>query len=185
MTPDEALKVAEEDATTERWEPVPGYPNYLISSSGRVMSATRGKGPLRPYKTAKGYLAVQVYDAGIGHRLMIHRAVLLTFIRPPRPKEQARHLNCDSTDNRVENLAWGTATENAADSIRLGRHMNGERHHSAKLDWSKIRTIRWEHRDTGISARKLAKRYGVSPSVIDDVLNDRTWREQFAPRLEE
>lgn len=36
-----------------------------------------------------------------------------------------RHLNGIKTDNRPENLAWGTDKENAADALRLGEIKRG------------------------------------------------------------
>ncbi|MGL5880995.1 MAG: HNH endonuclease signature motif containing protein [Xenococcaceae cyanobacterium] len=54
--------------------------------------------------------------------VLVHRLMALTFLgSPPTPFHQVRHLNGDPTCNKIENLAWGTAKENAADRVRHGR----------------------------------------------------------------
>lgn len=48
--------------------------------------------------------------------------MLETFVGPrPFSEAEARHLNDDSLDDSLENLAWGTHTENMADAVRNGR----------------------------------------------------------------
>jgi hypothetical protein len=47
----------------------------------------------------------------------VHRLILETFVGPRPPGKQCRHLNGDSLDNRLENLAWGTFHENFADRL--------------------------------------------------------------------
>lgn len=43
---------------------------------------------------------------------------VLAFVGPrPAGCAGARHLNGIQTDNRLENLAWGTAAENSAGSV--------------------------------------------------------------------
>lgn len=52
----------------------------------------------------------------------VHILVLETFVGPRSPGQECRHLNGDPADNRLANLAWGTSTENAQDTIRHGRN---------------------------------------------------------------
>jgi hypothetical protein len=56
---------------------------------------------------------------GYGRHAYVHHLVAEAF-HGPRPNylAVARHLNDVKTDNRLENVAWGTRKENAADMRR-------------------------------------------------------------------
>lgn len=57
-----------------------------------------------------------------GKEYMLHRVVLETFVGPPPPGSYGRHLNDDRSDNRLENLAWGTPQDNVNDMLRNRGH---------------------------------------------------------------
>lgn len=80
---------------------------------GRVLR-TR---PLRdtPYPTVR-LCCDQRYQA-----FTIHTLVAMAWHGPRPDGQECRHLNGDPTDNRPENLAWGTRAENMADMVRHGR----------------------------------------------------------------
>jgi hypothetical protein len=68
---------------------------------------------------SKRYLYVCIGGGGL---VAVHHLVLETFDRAWRPEtgEQGRHLNDVSTDNGIENLAWGSYDDNAADRMSNG-----------------------------------------------------------------
>jgi hypothetical protein len=76
---------------------------------GRMLSET----------TDQGYNRVSLNDsAGRSLTLGVHRIVLEAFHGPPpRTGLQCCHINGDPSDNRVENLRWGTARENVRDRV--------------------------------------------------------------------
>jgi hypothetical protein len=119
----------------EVWQPVPGYEGYYdVSNRGRVrrlpIYITRVDGyrrffrerVLRPCTTEFGYRQVQLYRDCRGKGFTIHRLVLLAFKGPPGKGQECRH-HPDPTPshNCVENLKWGTSTENTNDAIKQGR----------------------------------------------------------------
>ncbi|MBT2467829.1 NUMOD4 motif-containing HNH endonuclease [Streptomyces sp. ISL-66] len=116
----------------ERWLPVPGFEGlYLVSSEGRIFSKERiyptgwRRGPrlMRLNLGKHGYLRISLKDShGIRSTYQVHRLVARAFLGEPQPGHQARHLNGVRTDNRLDNLAWGTASENSFDAIRHGTH---------------------------------------------------------------
>jgi hypothetical protein len=109
---------------TEEWRPVVGYERlYEVSSLGRVRSLPRNGTPGGVRKLsagANGYLALVLFDGRRRH-LAVHGLVARAFHGPPEPGQECRHLNGDPTDNRAENLAWGTSLENKADMVAHGR----------------------------------------------------------------
>jgi hypothetical protein len=116
------------------WLPAPKCPNYEISSDGRIRSIDRTvkyknggerKFPSRERKTflVKGYPHLTIRVDGKKRNFYVHLLVCEAFHGPrPSPMHEARHLNGDPTDNRAENLSWGTKSENAQDGIRHGRN---------------------------------------------------------------
>jgi hypothetical protein len=108
----------------EEWRPVPSLPGVMASSWGRVHRISHDRPGRRAGRKTKpiygsrrrlanGYIAVTVHWTDIGVR-MVSRLVLEAFCGAP-PFEGpaiAMHKNDDSTDNRIENLRWGTHAEN-------------------------------------------------------------------------
>ena len=103
----------------------------------------------------------------------VHRLVLRTFVGEPIPGDVARHIDGNPENNRLENLAWGTPAENNRDMVRHGRSGRGERSASAKLTEQDVRLIRslrgW------VSAARLGRVFGVTPTTISQVWNGRSW----------
>ena len=99
----------------ETWKEWPGHPRVLVSDQGRVARI------LQPSVSKKRkYPRVNVAtETGRAVRF-VHRLVLETF-RGPRPEGAlSRHLNDQPEDNRLENLSWGTTSENTQDAYRNG-----------------------------------------------------------------
>jgi len=118
------------DATPERWLPVPGYEGfYEASDQGRIRSVPhrtsrgmRGGHILKPGRMPKGYLFVNLSVHGNTKREYVHRLVAVAFNGPRPEGMQCRHLDGDFDRNVPANLAWGTSSENKFDTVRHGRH---------------------------------------------------------------
>lgn len=119
----------------EVWKPIPGYEDmYEVSSLGGVRSVTRkikvgnrtstytGR-PLNvtPTGRQRQYRKVTLsnYNKERKQR-QVHQLMLEAFAGVRPEGYVARHLNDVGSDNRVCNLAWGTAKENRLDRIRNG-----------------------------------------------------------------
>lgn len=129
---------AEKELTMDdvTWLPVPGAQKYEVSNHGRVRSVDRwvtykdGRKPrhfpsveLRLALNPHGYRYITITTDSGRRTCRVHRLVCAAFHGPsPIPGLLVRHLNDVKTDNRAENLAWGTKSENAYDSIKHGTH---------------------------------------------------------------
>lgn len=112
----------------EEWRAVPGYEGlYEVSNLGRVMGY-RGK-ILTPSKAGDGYWKVTLCKQGAPNlHVYVHRLVLRTF-RGDAPGKVAMHLNHNRSDNRIENLKWGSHQENTQDMVRAKRHAEQRKTH--------------------------------------------------------
>jgi hypothetical protein len=116
----------------EEWRPIPGWEGaYEASNLGRVRSLRGGHRwgrVLKPHirTTSGGYPQVSL---GLNGTTCVHVCVAGAFLGPRPPGHQVRHLDGDPLNNRVENLAWGTPSENQHDKIQHGRHQEVNKTH--------------------------------------------------------
>lgn len=111
----------------EQWRAIPGFPAYLVSDQGRVVSTKLWRGQvnreLRGHTASFGYPCVHLYGSGGARNRTarsIHSLVAEAFIGPRPPGQEVRHLDGDPKNCRLENLAYGTHVENERDKIRHG-----------------------------------------------------------------
>ncbi len=125
----------------ENWKDIPGYEGrYQVSDQGRVKSfCRRAEGVLlRPGRMPEGHLSVAL---GKGNSQTVHRLVLLAFVGAPPEKHECLHGNGIPSDNRLENLRWGTRGENIRDAYTHGAR-DREKNRAAL---AKGRATRWGH----------------------------------------
>lgn len=125
----------------------------------------------------RGYLRVNLTSqVGRVQMFRVHRLVLLAFVGPCPDGMEARHLNGIKTDNRADNLAWGTPEQNRQDNRDLGVYERGEGHTQVKLTETQVREIRHRHAAGGVLLRELAEEFGVTPTNINAILSRRSWK---------
>ena len=146
---------------TETFKPIADYPDYEVSDLGNVRSFKSGKARLlKPIvKKKKRYQSVALCKGGVTKHRTIHSLVLETFVGPRPEGLVCRHLDDNSLNNCLSNLCWGTQKENSDDAIKSGSHSCLR---LRKLNAEAVQFIR----TSGASARKLAKRFGVSHTTI-------------------
>ena len=115
---------------SERWLPVVGFEGwYEVSDLGRARRVRASQGTragkiLKASPDRKGYLGFMLTVNMAKRRIPVHVMVAAAFIGPRPEGLVIRHLNGDCLDNRAANLAYGTYTDNAQDSIRHGTNHN-------------------------------------------------------------
>lgn len=104
----------------EIWKIIENYPDYMISSQGRVKSYKKDvEKILKPRIHSNGYLRVNLCVDNISKDFYIHRLVANAFIPNTDNKPQIDHINTIKDDNRVENLRWVTRSENMNNPLTL------------------------------------------------------------------
>lgn len=101
---------------------------YEVSTHGRVR---RNDGLLLKAsipRHLREYPSVMLRHSGQRKRIAVHRLVALNFLGlPPFAGAEVRHLDGNHVNPRVDNLAWGTKRDNAADRDGHGRTARGPR----------------------------------------------------------
>lgn len=72
---------------------------------------------LRPAPGTSGHLSVLL---GRGNNVAVHTLVLTAFVGPRPEGREALHGDNGVHDNSLDNLRWGTRSENILDDIRRG-----------------------------------------------------------------
>ena len=159
----------------EIWKDIPGHEgSYQASTEGRIRSLDRtihyvcpcsGKVCTRDLKGrilspgqygTSGHVFV-ILCPGTKH-IPVHQIILKTFVGDPPEGMEVLHKNGDPTDNRLENLRYGTRRENIRDVYLQGGAWK-------KLSLEDVYAIRfgiW----CGFGTTLLSKIYGVSRDMI-------------------
>src|SRR5512139_2131601 len=164
----------------EIWKPIPGYEGYYSASNlGRIRSENRNvrhyAGGVRRFKSrirkahigTWGYMIVCLSKENIDIKFSVHRLVLMSFTGGDRKGLDVRHLDGDRTNNRLENLAWGTRTDNMQDCIVHGRTNKGSKNPNSKLTEKDVLAIRADTR----RQRIIADDYNIDASTVSDIKN--------------
>lgn len=177
----------------EGWLPIPGYEGaYEVSNLGNVRSLSRvevyervdqysgrvltvkrshkGKA-LRPGRSRCGHVSVSL---GRNNSILVHVLVLETFAGKRPEGMECLHRDGRPDNNRLENLRWGTRSENLHDAVRHGAKPVGEDAYQAKLRNSDIPVIRSLF--GRISYCEIGRRYGVSDAAIRQIKDGKSWK---------
>lgn len=178
----------DEAEIAEIWLPVNGFPGYEVSDHGCVRS-WRKNGPtdelrdapriMTPSNSSKGYLHVNLWRDGSRFTRNVHRLVLEAFVGSCPYGEECRHLNGKPSENGLENLAWGTHSDNILDAVSHGTHPSfGRRSNPRRIDRVPGHYTP-ENREARREERRVAGRTANSTSKLtaDDVRRMRAMRE--------
>jgi hypothetical protein len=166
------------------WKQVEGFPSYEASDDGRVralgrfvrntLTSVRWIPPneRKPQKHPGGYRQISLSKDNCCRSHFIHILVARAFVSGYAPGLEVNHINGDKADNRAENLEWCTRQANIdhAENV-LRKRPRGERHGNAKLTTTDVLAIR----QSSDSRTALARRFGVTNSAIDQIINRKGW----------
>ena len=173
--------------------PAPNVPEVFVTADGNVYSrrSSHGDGLLRKLKGSvddKGYLRVKLIENGKTKFIGIHRLICEAF-NGPSPgahKPHVCHRNDNKSDNRAENLYWGSDLDNHKDAVRNGKAVpygtggktgtvhRGEKAGRAVFTEDTVRKIR-RRNAVGETYAALSKEYDVHPNSIRLICLRKTW----------
>lgn len=118
---------------------------------------------LAPGRMPSGHLSVSL---GRRNSQCVHKLVLTAFVGPAPDGCECLHINGDPSDNRLQNLRWGTRSENIKDKTRHGL---------SKLKPAEVAEIKDALKNNyhGMQAA-LARKFNVTECTISDIKKGRT-----------
>lgn len=159
----------------EEWRDVDGFDGYKISNAGRVKGIR--KNILKPVDGGQGYLKVTLSKNGKHIDKRINRLVAEAFLPNPNSLPLVMHLDNNRANNQVENLSWGTYSENNQYMHDCNRHPLTLTDEDREKAYSKRRSpIKAINTITGeelffISQHDASRQLNVSQQHIWGVLN--------------
>ena len=180
--------MADSQPTTNivRYKEVPGFPAYRVGDDGSAWTRWRRVGfssyeigdewkLLKTTPDRRGRVRIRLS----GKQYFLYRLVLEVFIGSCPEGMCCRHLDGNSMNNRLENLAWGTSSENSQDALRHGTHTGpknrGKRRSFKVLTAAQVQQIRTLFA-AGAKRRDLASRFNVCETTIWYTVNRRRAR---------
>ena len=163
---------------------VPNFPAYRVGSDGSVWS--RWEQHQRKFVLGKRWRHMKLTRLPCGHlmvslcpgrrKVLVHRLILEVFVGPCPEGMECRHFpDRDPSNNRLENLSWGTRQSNRDDMIVHGTT-------NRTLSDEEVRNIRAAYaerlsRETGSAILDdLAGRFGKSKSCIMQIVYRRNYK---------
>lgn len=147
---------------------IPLFPDYYIDDVGNVYSTKRGTMRImHPHTRDSGHLVLHLRRNYEFHTKHIHQLMLDTFVGPCPRGMECRHLDGNPLNNRIDNLVWGTRSENVQDMIGHGTHYTEPR----KVSDSGIRFMHYMKRTKLFRQDEIADYFGISDSLTSMILN--------------
>lgn len=157
-----------------------GYPKYRVGDDGSVWSRQTGVWKqMKYYVGNRGTTCIVGLQRNLKSKgFPLSNLILSAFVGPRPEGMEARHFpDRDITNNRLDNLSWGTRTENGEDRRFHRTGLYGELdtldRFVAKLTRRKITLIQRLVR-AGVPISQVAEMYRVSASWLSKLLTRET-----------
>lgn len=168
------------------FRPIPGHPQYLASSDGKIWTFWRSRGPglylgetpkeLTGGKNEKGYRHVILCDGKKNRKMYrVSRLILEVFSGPCPEGMECSHKDGNKLNNAVSNLEWATHKDNNDAKREHGTHQAGSKHGRATLTEDQVRAMRLRH-SKGEKTINLAKEFNQTYRNAWHIITGKTWR---------
>ena len=95
----------------EIWKKIKAYPNYEISSLGKVKNLNTNQN-MKLRKRDDGYIDVGLTKNGQQTNELLHRLVGKTFCKKQSGEVEVDHIDKNRSNNKSSNLRWATGSDN-------------------------------------------------------------------------
>lgn len=161
----------------EEWRDIEGFPGYQVSNLGKIKGVRKNE--LTPsYNKGKiRYPKVTLTRSGEHIDKRVNRLVATAFIPNPNNEPLVMHLDNNPKNNRVDNLAWGSYSENLKYCWDCDRHPQTLTDDAREKAYAKRRTAiiaincKTGSKQEFISQHAASRALGVSQQHIWGVLN--------------
>lgn len=170
------------DEDFEAWRPYPADTHYLVSNQGRIKhlsyTTTHGKSMKERIISGSlhedGYIFVSIVCGESRYKqIPKHRIIAETWIENPDGKPEVNHKDGNKLNNAVENLEWVTRSENQLHAVEHSLQPRKVSTYKGKLSAEERDEILTRYAVDDISARELAREYGVSNTTINALLHNK------------
>lgn len=145
--------------------------DLFVSNKGKAMKEDGTV--LKLCDNGAGYLSV-LAGQGSSKREYIHRLVASTFLENPEGLSQVNHIDCNKSNNSIENLEWVSGSANIRDAHKKGRMKkrtdNGQINVLTKAQVVFLYTSVLQGR--GIS--EMARDMGIPRTTASSIMNKRS-----------
>lgn len=162
----------------EIWKEVSGWPEYEISSDGRVRRVSKNCGTtvgkiLKPTKLNNGYYKVALCRNSKRKEYLVHRLVAITFLGNADGMDVC-HIDGTRDNNKLSNLRIDTRKGNMNDSRIHGTLIKGSRVGTSKYTEDFILQIKNDLKN-GLSVLNCHKKYNIPKTTIYGIKYKYTW----------
>lgn len=174
----------------EVWLPVVGWIGYEVSNCGQVRSRRRRGLPGNTPRIHRGEPVI-LRQGGNRYRhvvlcaerqqkcIAVHHLMLEAFVSARPEGCFACHRNDCKTDNRLENLYWGSPRANYDDARRNDRYPHGEGHKLAKISKQVVLEIRQLYQTGNWFQQQLAAKFGISQIHVSRIVRGEAWQHDL------
>ena len=172
----------------EIWKDVVGFDGiYKISSLGRLKSVERvieRKNNSNYVQSEKiingsnhnGYLFTTLRKNNKKAQKFIHVLVAESFLGEKPNGFDVCHSDGNRLNNCINNLRYGTRSDNVKDSIKHRTHYTPFRKKGSERSYAKINEeIAKEIKNSNESSTKLSKKFNVSRALISGIRRNKNW----------
>lgn len=150
---------------------------YRVLEDGSVISPFSGE-RVGVQKDRYGYPRFSVRVEGKRAKLQVYRlAAYQKYGEAVLQKGlQVRHLDGDESNSRLDNIGYGSPSDNQMDKppavrLRVSRQAAMRRR---KLTDTEVKALR-DDRDSGLTYPQLMEKYGVAKSTVSYIVNRKTY----------
>ncbi len=155
---------------------------YITYKDGRSGYWTDGQ-RLHPSLSNTGYYYVNLRKDGRLYPRRVHRMLLETFVEPRPVGFECRHLDGNKTNNKLENLKWGTPKENSEDMVRHGTsnkgktflYKRGEENPFSRFKNGEVWLIKKILSKTSLPQHRIAKMFKTNQTQISQIKRKQIW----------